>query len=102
MSDQLARPSGANFSVVVVSATIFPVLKYTEKDLQRIFKTVLEAQVPTIAEEPWDKLLKARSPDVYQEKSHIEYYNFCQQCEDYFATARARGANQIPFAASFF
>ena len=38
---------------------------------------------------------------MYRGKSHMEYYNFCQQCEDYFATDRAKGANQIPFATSF-
>ena len=31
----------------------------------------------------------------------MEYYNFCQQCEDHFATTRAKGPNRIPFAASF-
>ena len=31
----------------------------------------------------------------------MECYNFCQQCEDYFATAGAKGPNRIPFAASF-
>ncbi len=31
----------------------------------------------------------------------MEYYNFCQQCEDHFATCGAIGPNRIPFAASF-
>ena len=31
----------------------------------------------------------------------MECYNFCQQCEDHFATAGAKGPNRIPFAASF-
>ena len=85
---------------------------YFEDDLQRIFKAVLEAQAtaptpapalaPATFKEPWKKLLKARSPDVYCRKSHIDYNNFCQQYEDYFATARATGANQILFAAFFF
>ena len=74
--------------------------KYTEEDLQRILKAVLEAQVP-VYNEPREKPLKARSPDVYRGKSHIECYNFCQQCEDHFATAGAQGPNRIPFAASF-
>ena len=77
-----------------------PVAKYTEEDLQRILKTVLEARaLPSdgIREKP----LKARSPDVYCGKSYMECYNFCQQCEDHFATAGAKGPNRIPFAASF-
>ena len=31
----------------------------------------------------------------------MEYYNFCQQYEDHFATAGAKGPNRILFAASF-
>ena len=31
----------------------------------------------------------------------MECYHFCQQCEDYFATAGATGLNRTPFAASF-
>ena len=32
----------------------------------------------------------------------MDCYNFCQQCEDYFAIAKAMGPTRIPFAASFF
>ena len=78
--------------------------KYSENDLQRIFKAVLEAQTPALApavsKTPREKL-KARSPDVYCGKSHMDCYNFCQQCEDYFATAGATGPTRILFAASF-
>ena len=49
--------------------------KYSEDDLQRILKAVLEAQspapAPAISEIPQEKL-KARSPDVYCRKSHID------------------------------
>ena len=100
MSDQLAGPPGAQFFVVVVSAAALPVPKYTKEDLQHIFKTVLEAQAPTISEEPWNKLLKACFLDVYCGKFHIKCYNFCQQCEDYFTNVGAREANQILFAVS--
>ena len=31
----------------------------------------------------------------------MDCYNFCQQCEDYFATAGATGPTRISFAASF-
>ena len=84
--------------------------KYSEDNLKRIFKAVLEARVPApapalvpapvVSEVPQEKL-KARFPDVYCRKSHMDCYNFCQQCEDYFATAGAMGPTQIPFAASF-
>ena len=31
----------------------------------------------------------------------MEYYNFCQQYKDYFATAETTGPNQIPFTTFF-
>ena len=77
-----------------------PVANYTKEDLQKILRTVLEAQAP-----PFDvsreKPLKAKLPNVYCGKFHMECYNFCQQCEDHFATARVKGPNRIFFAASF-
>ena len=77
-----------------------PIAKYTEEDLQRIFQTVLKAWAPP-SNGPREKPLKAKLPDVYCGKSHIECYNFCQQCEDYFTIARAKGPNRILFAAFF-
>ena len=77
-----------------------PMAKYTEEDLQRILKVVLKAQVPT-SDEPREKLLKVRSPDVYCGKFHMECYNFCQQCENHFTTAGAKSLNRIFFAAFF-
>ena len=77
-----------------------PVAKYTEEDLQRILRMVLEARAPP-SDGARKKPLKARSPDVYRGKSHMECYNFCQQYEDHFATAGAKGPNRIMFAAFF-
>ena len=54
-----------------------PVAKYTEEDLQRILRTVLEARAPP-SDGVREKSLKAKSPDVYYGKSHMECYNFCQ------------------------
>ena len=76
------------------------IAKYIEEDPQQILKAVLEAQVPT-SNKPHEKLLKARLPNVYCSKSHIECYNICQQCEDHFATAGAKCFNRILFATSF-
>ena len=77
--------------------------------MQQIFKAVLEAwapaPAPTLApvvfEAPREKL-KARFPDVYRGKSHIDCYNFCQEYENYFATAEATKSIRIRFATSFF
>ena len=127
MSDQLAGPS-TKPPVANAPAGTNSTPKYSEDDLQQILKTVLEAQVPTlalilaptpvlalvpvptpapapapapiVAEAPREKL-KACSPDVYRGKSHIDYYNFCQLFEGYFAIAGATGPTWIPFAASF-
>ena len=53
------------------------------------------------AEVPRERPLKAKVPDVYFGKSHMDCYHFCQQCEDHFETAGATGSNRTPFATSF-
>ena len=53
------------------------IAKYIEKDLQIILRTVLEAQALPF-DRPRKKPLKTRSTDINCDKSHIEYYNFCQ------------------------
>ena len=49
-----------------------------------------------------EQSLKAKVPEVYYGKSHMDCYHFCQQCKDHFETARATGTNRTLFAASFF
>ena len=51
--------------------------------------------------EPQKRPLKTRIPKTYSEKSHMNCYHFCQQCEDYFETSGAIEINRIFFAASF-
>ena len=51
--------------------------------------------------EPWERPLKARTPETYSGKSHMNCYYFCQQCKDYFETSGATKMNCIPFAAIF-
>ena len=121
LSDQPAGPS-TKPPVANAPAAANSIPKYSEDDLQRILKTILEARVPApaptlvlapapipapapalapiVAEAPREKL-KARSPDMYCEKSHMDCYNFCQQCKGYFAIAGATGPTRILFAASF-
>ena len=90
-----------------VAATNVP--KYSEDDLQRIFKAVLETQTPASASVPapvvfeiFREKLKACSSDVYYGKSHMDCYNFCHQYENYFATIGAMRPIQIFFAPSYF
>ena len=45
--------------------------------------------------------LKARFPNVYFGISHLDFYRFCQQYEDYFKNARVNGDNSNQFATSF-
>ena len=52
-------------------------------------------------EGPRESPLKARFLDLYYGKSHMDCYQFCQQCEDHFETAGATGPNRVSFAASF-
>ena len=100
-SGSLPPPESSHDKAPVNPPTVEPpVVKYTEEDLQRILRTVFEARAPPsdgVCENP----LKARSSDVYRGKSYIECYNFCQQCEDHFATTKAKGPNRISFAAFF-
>ena len=51
--------------------------------------------------EPQKRPLKARSPETYLRKSHMDCYHFCQQCKDHFETLGATGMNCILFTASF-
>lgn len=71
-----------------------------EEDFQRCIKVCMEAKNLT-ENVPRKRPLKARLPDAYYGKSHMDCYQFCQQCEDHFDTAGARGPNRTPFAASF-
>ena len=70
------QPDGPPGPKSPAAATHVP--KYSEDDLQRILKAVLEAQAPAPAtapatsEETQNKPLKARSPDVYRGKSHMD------------------------------
>lgn len=64
---------------------------YTKKDLQQNIQSVLQAQVPK-RRLSGDKL-KAKSPDVYCTKFHLECYNFCQPYKNHFATVGATELN---------
>ena len=46
-------------------------------------------QPPAECERP----LKAKVPEMYNSKLHMDCYYFCQQYEDYFETAGATGTN---------
>lgn len=99
--DQPDEPQKTIFPIAVIVITAPPVPKYTKEELQQILKPVLEAQASITSKESENRLLKAYFPDDYYKKSYIECFNFCQQCEDYFAAIRVKGINQIFFTAYF-
>ena len=80
---------------------------YSKEDFQLMMKVridlILQAQVICLTEPAsyQEGQLKARLPDLNYGKSHMEYYYFWQQCENYFDTAVATDSNRTPFAASF-
>ena len=87
------------------------VAKYTNTNLQRATKLALklfvqgqqqaQSLIAPWALEPRERPLKARFPDLYYGNLHMDCYRFCQQCKDYFETAKAKRPNRIPFAALF-
>ncbi len=72
------------------------VAQYIQKDMDHLFQTFLQASKGGSGDK-----LKATIPDVYCGRSHMECYNFCQQCKDHFAICGATRPNWIPFAVSF-
>lgn len=93
LSDQPVKNPKARFPIAVVSAIAATFPKYSKENFQLILKPVPEVWASTLFKEPWNKSLKARSPDIYYENFYMEYYNLYQQCKDYFSTARAKGTN---------
>ena len=58
-------------------------------------------QVLATLVEPKKQSLKVSFSNLYFGKLYLDYFWFCQQCEDYFDMAKANGDNCIPFATSF-
>ena len=55
-----------------------PAITYSEADLQRLLRICMGAK--EAPPEPRERPLKARFPDLYYRKSHMDCYHFCQQC----------------------
>ena len=74
----------------------------TDELFKRFMKAYLESnQGPSQLPEERERPLKAKVPDVYYGKLHMDCYHFCQQCEDHFETSWVTGTNQTSFVASF-
>ena len=83
-------------------ASTLPLVLPTSEDLfTKFIKMFMETTQAREQLEPRERPLKARTPETYFGKSHMDCYHFCQQCEDYFETSGATGINRTPFAATF-
>ena len=92
----------SSYAITPAQAKSTLALKYSKADLMRILKILLK----TKGQEPKTKVLhkqplKAKIPDVYFKKLHIDCYQFCQQCEDHFEIAGAIESNHTPFTTLF-
>ena len=75
---------------------------FSTKDLfTKFIKMFMETTQAQALAEPREWPFKARSPETYSGKSHMDCYHFCQQCEDHFKTSGTTGMNCTLFAASF-
>ena len=91
-------------ALIPPEAPIPPLVPLTFKDLfTKFMKVFMETTQARDREqlEPWERSFKARTPETYFGKSHIDCYHFCQQFEDYFGTSGATGINRTLFAAIF-
>ena len=62
---------------------------------------VLVSLFTNLQKDTLDSVWKDKNLDLYYDKLHIEYYNFCQQYKDHFETAGAKGYKHVLFATLF-
>ena len=79
-----------------------PALPSSNELFKQFIRAYLESnQGPKQPRVEREQSFKAKVPEVYYGKSHMNCYHFCQQCEDHFETAGATGTNRTLFAAIF-
>ena len=75
----------------------------TNELFKQFMKTYLESnQGPSQSPAKCKLPLKAKMPDLYYDKSYIDYYYFCQQYKDHFKTFWAIRTYWTLFITSFF
>ena len=75
-----------------------PVSAPTPPSSNKLFKQFMRAylesnQGPRQPPVERKQSFKAKIPEMYYGKSHIDCYHFCQHCKDHFETAGATGIN---------
>ena len=81
--DELASArsdAGSNEAFTFSKTPILPLVPPFSEDLftefMKVFIETTQAQVQVLAE-PWERPLKARTPEIYWDESHMECYHFC-------------------------
>ena len=103
-----ARRSNAGSDEALTEASTPPeastpslVLPTSEDLFTKFMKVFIEMIQAWDQLKPWEHPFKARTPETYSGKSHMDCYHFCQQCENYFETSSTAGMNRISFATTF-
>ena len=106
-----ARKSNAESNEAFTMALTPPetlTLPFVPSILEDLFTKFMKMFIKTTQARDWEQLelqkrpFKARTPETYSGKSHIDYNYICQQYEDYFKTSGATRMNHTLFVAIFF
>ena len=87
---------------LTVSWAPIPTPLSTNELFKQFMKAYLKSnQGPSQLSKEHKRLFKSKVPDVYYDKSYMDYYHFYQQCKDHFEISRATKTNRTSFATSF-
>ena len=95
-----AKSDEASAPLEAFTLPLVPLMENFFTKFMKVFMKTTQAQAQALAK-PWKRPLKARTPNTYFVKSHMDCYHFCQQCENYFKTSGAIEMNYTPFATTF-
>ena len=98
------NPSPGPELVSTLNPALIPAPTPAPVAFEKLFKKFMKAYIETnqgSRQLEREHTLKAKVPEVYYGKLHMDYYHFGRQYKDYFETAGATGFNWTPFAASF-
>ena len=102
LTDSRVSTPTASCTPILAPAPVPALAKYTNADFHQFMKVFMDAQGRSKTHKgPQKSFLKARFPNLYYGKSHMDCYQFCQQCENHFETASTTGPNRVLFAALF-
>ena len=102
----LTKGSNTSTSSPAVSRAPTPIPSSTPLSINELFQQFMKAylesnQGPSQPPEERKRPFKAKVPDVYYGKLHMDCYHFYQQYEDHFEISWATMTKRTPFVASF-